>query len=61
MKELIRDMGEDEPMRLLKQVMEKNEIIINLQKQVLELQKVERQKRRREQERKWRKREYNER
>jgi len=42
MKESIRDMGEDKAMRLLKQVIAKNEIIIRLQKQVLELQNIER-------------------
>ena len=37
MKGLIRDVGEKEAMRLLKQVMENNVIILKLQKQLLEL------------------------
>ena len=37
MKELIRDIGEKEAMRLLKQVLENNVLLLNLQKQVLEL------------------------
>jgi len=46
MEELIRDIGEKEAMRLLKQVLENNVLLLNLQKQVLEL--AEDQKRRRE-------------
>ena len=34
---LIRDMREEEAMRLLKQVIENNKIILKLQKQVVEL------------------------
>jgi len=46
---LIRDVREEEAMRLLlKQVMENNVMILKLQKQVLELQEVENQKKRRE-------------
>jgi len=42
---LIRDVREEEAMRLLlKQVMENNVMILKLQKQVLELQEVENQK-----------------
>jgi len=37
MEELIRDIGEKEAMRLLKQVLENNVLLLNLQKQVLEL------------------------
>jgi len=37
MKGLIRDVGEKEAMRLLKQMMENNVIILKLQKQLLEL------------------------
>ena len=58
MKGLIRDMKEKEAIRLLKQVMENNIMILKLQKQLLELQKAEKQKRRREQEKEWRRRKY---
>jgi len=51
MEELIRYVGEKEVMRLLKQVIENNIILLKLQKQLLELQVAENQKRRREQER----------
>ena len=37
MEELIRDVGKKEAMRLLKQVMENNIMILKLQKQLLEL------------------------
>jgi len=46
--ELVRDIGEEEEMRLLKQVLENNIMLLNLQKQLLELQVAEYQKRRRE-------------
>jgi len=36
--ELIRDVREDEEMRLLKQIMENNMMLLNLQRQILELQ-----------------------
>ena len=36
-KGLIRDMGEEEAMRVLKQVIENNLMILKLQKQLLEL------------------------
>ena len=39
--ELIRDMGEKEAMRLLKQVIKDNIMILKLQNQLLELQEVE--------------------
>ena len=61
MEELIRDMGEKEAMRLLKQMLENNMMFLNLQKQLLELQVAEDQKKRREQEREWRRRENDER
>jgi len=51
MEELIRDIREEEVIRLLKQIMENNMMLLNLQKQILELQVVEDQKRRRQQER----------
>ena len=44
--ELIRDMGEKEAMRLLKQVIKNNIMILKLQNQLLELQEVEKKKRR---------------
>ena len=58
---LVRYVGEEEAIRLLKQVLENNVILLNLQKQLLELQVVEDQKRRREQEREWRRRKNDER
>jgi len=51
MEELIRYVREKEVMRLLKQVIENNIMLLKLQKQLLELQVAENQKRRREQER----------
>ena len=45
---LVRDIGEEEEMRLSKQVLENNIMLLNLQKQLLELQVAEYQKRRRE-------------
>jgi len=44
----IRDVEEVKAIRLLKQVMENNIIILELQKQLLELQEAKKQKRRRE-------------
>ena len=44
----IRDVEEEKAIRLLKQVMENNIIILELQKQLLELQEAKKQKRRRE-------------
>jgi len=49
MKELIRDVEKEKVIRLLKQILENNVILLNLQKQLLELQVVEDQKRKREQ------------
>ena len=54
MEGLIRDMREEEVMGLLKQVLENNVMLLNLQKQLLELKVAEDHKRRREQEREWR-------
>jgi len=45
MEELIRDMEEEKVTRLLKQIMENNVILLNLQKQILELQVVKDKKR----------------
>jgi len=61
MERLIRDMGEEKAIRLLKQIMENNVMLLNLQRQILELQVAEDQKRRRQQEREQRRREYKER
>ena len=61
MKGLVRDVGEEKAMRLLKQVLENNIMLLNLQKQLLKLQVAKDQKRRREQKREWRRRENNER
>ena len=44
---LVRDIGKEEEMRLSKQVLENNIMLLNLQKQLLELQVAEYQKRRR--------------
>jgi len=54
MEELVRDVGKEEVMRLLKQMLENNVMLLKLQKQLLELQVAENQKKRREQEREWR-------
>jgi len=51
MEEMIRDVEEEEVIRLLKQILENNIMLLNLQRQLLELQVVEDQKKRREQER----------
>jgi len=48
---LIRDVIEKKRTRLLKQIMENNIMLLNLQKQILELQITEYQKRKRQQER----------
>jgi len=48
---LIRDIIEKKRTRLLKQIMENNIMLLNLQKQILELQITEYQKRKRQQER----------
>ena len=41
MEELIRDVEKEEVIRLLKQILENNVILLNLQKKLLELQVVE--------------------
>jgi len=61
MEGLIIDIGEEEAMRLLKQVMENNVLLLNLQRQILELQITENQKKKRQQEKKWRRKENKER
>jgi len=45
---LIKDVEEEKAMRLLKQVLENNMMLLNLQKQLLKLKVAEDQKRRRE-------------
>ena len=57
MKELIRNIEKEEAIRLLKQIIENNIMLLNLQRQILELQVAEDQKKRRQQERKQRRRE----
>ena len=61
MEGLVRDVGEEKAMRLLKQVLENNMMLLNLQKQLLKLQVAKDQERRREQKREGRRRENNER
>ena len=61
MEELIRNIEEEEVTRLLKQIMENNVMLLNLQRQILELQVVEDKKRRRQQEREHKRRQYDER
>ena len=46
-KGLIREVGEEKTTRLLKQVIENNVLILNLQRQKLELQVIKNQKRKR--------------
>jgi len=48
---LIRDVGKEETTRLLKQIMENNMMLLNLQRQLLKLQIAEDQKRKKQQER----------
>ena len=43
----IRDVGEEEVTRLLKQIIENDVMLLSLQRQILELQIIEDQKRRR--------------
>jgi len=61
MKGLIRNVGEKEATRLLKQIMENNVMLLNLHRKILELQVAKDQKRRRQQEREQRGRENKER
>ena len=60
-KGLVKYIKEEEATRLLKQVLENNIMLLNLQKQLLKLQIAEDQKRRREQEKEWRRRKNDER
>jgi len=56
--ELIRDVEEEEVMRLLKKVAENNQKILELQKQLV---RMDAEKKRREQEKEWLRQKYNER
>jgi len=47
MKRLIRNIGEEKAIRLLKQIMENNVMLLNSQRQILKLQIAKDQKRRR--------------
>ena len=60
-KGLVKYIKEEEATRLLKQVLENNIMLLNLQKQLLKLQIAEDQERRREQEKEWRRRKNDER
>ena len=60
-KGLVKYIKEEEATRLLKQMLENNIMLLNLQKQLLKLQIAEDQKRRREQEKEWRRRKNDER
>lgn len=50
---LIRDVREEEAMKLLEQVRKNNEIILNSQKQLTTLEKENVKKKRRKQDRQW--------
>ena len=50
---LIRDVREEEAMKLLEQVRKNNEMILNLQKQLMTLEKENVKKKRRKQNREW--------
>jgi len=54
--ELIRNIEEEEATRLLKQIIENNVMLLNLKRQILELQIAEKKKRRRQQEREYKER-----
>ena len=56
---LIRDVGEEEVMRLLKKVVENNQKILELQKQLVVV-RMNAEKKRREQEKEWLRQKYNE-
>ena len=57
-KELIRNVGEEEAIRLLKMIMKNNTKILEFQKTLMIIIKINEKERRREQEREWRRREY---
>ena len=58
MEELIRNVGEEEAIRLLKMIMKNNTKILEFQKTLMIIIKINEKERRREQEREWRRREY---
>jgi len=64
-REITRRYGEEEMVRMMKEIMENNEIMLKLQKQIVELQVAEEEKkkkqRRRQKEREQERREYEER
>jgi len=60
-KKLIKDVKEEEVMRILAQLIENQKKLFELQKQLLLLQEEDAEKRRRKQEREWRRRKYDER
>ena len=60
-KGLVKYIKEEEATRILKQMLENNIMLLNLQKQLLKLQIAEDQERRREQEKEWRRRKNDER
>ena len=61
MEGLIRDVGEEEVMKLLKKVVENNQKILELQKQLVVAVRMDAEKKRREQEKEWLRQKYNER
>ena len=58
MEELVRNVGEEEAIRLLKMIMKNNTKILEFQKTLMIIIKINEKERRREQEREWRRREY---
>ena len=58
MEELIRNVGEEEAIRLLKMIMKNNTKILEFQKTLMIIIKINEKERRSEQEREWRRREY---
>ena len=65
MEEMTKRYGEEETVRMMKEIMENNEIMLKLQKQIVKLQVAEEEKkkkqRRRQEEREQERREYEER
>ena len=65
MKEMVRKYGEEETVRMMKEIMENNGMMLKLQKQIIELQVAEeerkRKQRRRQKEKKQERRKYEER
>jgi len=65
MKEMVRKYGEEETVRMMKEIMENNGTMLKLQKQIMDLQVVEKERkkrqRRRQEEKEQERREYEER